>query len=49
MATMAYNLALIPHINIPVADLPVLSIVVGWQLKATLTLLYGRITHNDLA
>lgn len=43
------RLHLIPHINAPVADLPVLSVVEGRHFKADLTLPYGRIVHDYLA
>ncbi|PKP70685.1 MAG: acetoacetate decarboxylase [Alphaproteobacteria bacterium HGW-Alphaproteobacteria-4] len=43
------RLHLIPHINAPVADLPVLRVVEGRHFKADLTLPYGRIVHNYLA
>ena len=43
------RLHLIPHINAPVADLPVLSVVDGRHFKADLTLPYGRIFHDYLA
>ena len=43
------RLHLIPHINAPVADLPVHRVVEGRHFKADLTLPYGRIVHNYLA
>ncbi|MCL4113395.1 UNVERIFIED_CONTAM: hypothetical protein GTU68_019521 [Idotea baltica] len=43
------RLHLIPHINAPVADLPVLSVIEGRHFKADLTLPYGRIIHDYLA
>jgi acetoacetate decarboxylase len=43
------RLHLIPHINPPVADLPVLSVVERRHFKADLTLPYGRIVHDYLA
>lgn len=43
------RLHLIPHINAPVADLPVLSVVGGRHFKPDLTLRYGRIDHDYLA
>ncbi len=43
------RLHLIPHINAPVADLPVRHVVEGRHFKADLTLPYGRIVHDYLA
>lgn len=43
------RLHLIPHINAPVADLPVRRVIEGRHFKADLTLPYGRILHNYLA
>jgi len=43
------RLHLIPHINAPVADRPVRSIVEGRHFMADLTLPYGRIIHDYLA
>ena len=42
------RLHLIPHVNAPVADLPVRHIVGGKHLIADLTLPYGRVLHNYL-
>ncbi len=43
------RLHLIPHINAPVADLPVRRVVEGRHFKADLTLPYGRVLHDYLA
>jgi len=43
------RLHLIPHINAPVADLPVRRVIEGRHFKADLTLPYGRIVHDYLA
>ena len=43
------RLHLIPHVNAPVADLPVKRIVGGTHIIADLTLPYGRILHNYLS
>lgn len=43
------RLHLIPHINAPVADLPVHRVVEGRHFKADLTLPYGRIIHDYMA
>ncbi|MDE3029294.1 MAG: acetoacetate decarboxylase [Paracoccaceae bacterium] len=40
------RLHLVPHINAPVADLPVLRVVEGRHFKADLTLPYGHIVHD---
>jgi len=37
------------HINAPVADLPVRSVIEGRHFKADLTLPYDRILHSNLA
>lgn len=42
------RLHLIPHVNAPVADLPVRSIVEGRHYIADLTLPYGRVLHDYL-
>lgn len=43
------RLHLVPHINAPVADLPVLEVSGGLHLIADLTLPYGRVLHDYLA
>jgi acetoacetate decarboxylase len=43
------RLHLIPHINAPVADLPVRRVIEGRHFKADLTLPYGRVIHDYLA
>lgn len=43
------RLHLIPHINAPVADLPVHRVIEGRHFKADLTLPYGKIVHDYLA
>ena len=43
------RLHLIPHVNAPVADLPIKSIVGGRHFIADLTLPFGRILHDYLA
>ena len=43
------RLHLVPHVNAPVADLPVRRVVGGHHFKADLTLPYGRIAHDYLA
>jgi len=45
----AARLHLIPHVNAPVADLPVRKIVTGRHFIADLTLPYGRVLHDYLA
>lgn len=40
------RLHLIPHVNAPVADLPVRKIVAAHHLIADLTLPYGRVVHD---
>ena len=42
------RLHLIPHVNAPVADLPVLEVIEGIHFVADLTLPYGRILHDYL-
>ena len=42
------RLHLIPHINAPVADLPVRRVVEGRHFKADLSLPYGRVLHDYL-
>lgn len=46
---MQVNLRLIPHVNAPVADLPIKRIVGGRHFIAGLTLPYGRVLHDYLA
>ena len=43
------RLHLVPHVNAPVADLPVRKIVGGRHFIADLTLPYGRVLHDYLA
>ena len=43
------RLHLIPHVNAPVADLPIKSIVGGRHFIADLTLPFGRVLHDYLA
>ena len=43
------RLHLVPHINAPVADLPVRKVLGGLHFIADLTLPYGRILHDYLA
>ena len=43
------RLHLIPHVNAPVADLPVKKIIGGTHFIADLTLPYGRVLHDYLA
>lgn len=43
------RLHLVPHVNAPVADLPVRRIVEGHHIIADLSLPYGRIVHDYLA
>jgi len=43
------RLHLVPHVNAPVADLPVRRIVGGLHFIADLTLPYGRVLHGYLA
>ena len=42
------RLHLVPHVNAPVADLPVKRVVSGKHIIADLTLPYGRMLHNYL-
>jgi acetoacetate decarboxylase len=42
------RLHLVPHVNAPVADLPVKSIIGGSHLIADITLPYGRVLYNYL-
>jgi len=42
------RLHLVPHVNAPVADLPVTRIVEAHHFIADLTLPYGRVLHNYL-
>jgi len=44
----AARLHLIPHVNAPVADLPVKRVFSGHHLIADLTLPYGRILYDYL-
>ncbi|MBL8448171.1 MAG: acetoacetate decarboxylase [Zoogloeaceae bacterium] len=43
------RLHLIPHVNAPVADLPVRKVLGGSHFVADLTLPYGRVIHDYLA
>jgi acetoacetate decarboxylase len=43
------RLHLIPHVNAPVADLPVKKVIGGMHFVADLTLPYGRVLHDYLA
>jgi len=43
------RLHLVPHVNAPVADLPVVKMIGGKHYKADLTLPYGRVLHDYLA
>ena len=43
------RLHLIPHVNAPVADLPIRRIIGGRHFIADLTLPYGRVIHDYLA
>jgi acetoacetate decarboxylase len=43
------RLHLVPHVNAPVADLPVLKTIGGKHYKADLTLPYGRVLFDYLA
>jgi len=43
------RLHLVPHVNAPVADLPVKKVVEGRHLIADLTLPYGRVLYDYLA
>jgi acetoacetate decarboxylase len=42
------RLELIPHVNAPVADLPVRRVVLGRHFIADLTLPYGKVLHDYL-
>ena len=42
------RLHLIPHVNAPVADLPVKKVIGGTHFIADLTLPYGRVLHDYL-
>ena len=42
------RLHLVPHVNAPVADLPVKKVIEGMHFIADITLPYGRIIHNYL-
>lgn len=42
------RLHLVPHVNAPVADLPVRKVIGGMHFIADLTLPYGRIIHDYL-
>lgn len=43
------RLHLVPHVNAPVADLPVRQVLGGQHFVADLTLPYGRVVHDYLA
>ncbi len=43
------RLHLVPHVNAPVADLPVRRVIEGQHIIADLTLPYGRVAHDYLA
>lgn len=43
------RLHLVPHVNAPVADLPVVKVLEGTHFIADLTLPYGRVIHDYLA
>lgn len=43
------RLHLVPHVNAPVADLPVRRVIGGQHFLADLTLPYGRVLHDYLA
>jgi acetoacetate decarboxylase len=43
------RLHLVPHVNAPVADLPVKRVIEGRHVIADLTLPYGRVLHDYLA
>ena len=43
------RLHLVPHVNAPVADLPVRKVVAAHHFIADLTLPYGRVLHDYLA
>lgn len=42
------RLHLVPHVNAPVADLPVKNVIGGMHFIADLTLPYGRVLHDYL-
>ena len=43
------RLSLVPHVNAPVADLPVRNVLGGRHFIADLTLPYGSVLHDYLA
>lgn len=43
------RLHLVPHVNAPVADLPVHRVIEGQHIIANLSLPYGRVIHDYLA
>ncbi len=43
------RLHLVPHVNAPVADLPVKKVIGGMHFVADLTLPYGRVLHDYIA
>jgi acetoacetate decarboxylase len=43
------RLHLVPHVNAPVSDLPVLNVIGGSHFKADLTLPYGRVAYDYLS
>jgi len=43
------RLHLVPHVNAPVADLPVRRVVEGQHIIADMSLPYGRVVHDYLA
>ena len=43
------RLHLAPHVNAPVADLPVREMIGGLHFVADLTLPYGRVVHDYLS
>jgi len=42
------RLHLVPHVNAPVADFPVIKVLGGSHFIADITLPYGRVVHNYL-
>jgi acetoacetate decarboxylase len=46
MAKAQVNLKRIPHVNRPIADLPVKQMIGGMHFIAALILLYGRVLHD---
>jgi acetoacetate decarboxylase len=42
-------LHLVPHVNAPVADLPINRVIGGTHFIADLTLPYGRVLYDYLA